>query len=426
MNGPLSRMDLGSFLLLVFFELEMRRMNMKKTAYVLAFCLCQACGLSEVGTWDGQYMEGGEGGVENPFRKVCCVTGIDFPGGRDWTDGSQAVQSRCSLVVFADGIPAMRLPVGDGYEISPDPDAHRMHDGDLYTFFSKNGASVVKKNGRPLFRYEGDEVLVDMLIREGEVHTLTGKRSGGFSYRRNGQPLVERFSGRLFGKLWEDGDSVCFAFTHPVATSDSMDERCYISVDSKVTQVDFESEVERIWDIRSRKGVPVCLVSSIRWGSTMIYEADRRRRISLPPSAAMLSCTMFAADRQIGVECVYTYEDGSCESGLWVEGAEYVRFEAGRSIFSFCFTDGEAYCVLNPEEDSGLIFSAGQMYMMPDGYSCAGEQAVAVSNGDMYVALTSETGGRPVLWHGEKLDTLKMNGYLCSVSFTGEDEWGRQ
>ena len=378
-----------------------------------------ACGISEVSKWEDESEANVQAGIDNSMRKVCCVTGVEYPTGYDWRETSAGIPAKCSLVVLADAVPIMRIPVGDGYEISPDPESHKMYQGHLYTFFSKNGTTVVKKNGQPLFRYEGDEVLVDMLIRDEAVYTLTGKRSGGFSYRKNGQPLVERLSGNLFGRLWEDGDSVCFSFSHPVVQSDGVEEKCYLSVDSEVKPIGLAPEVDKVWDICSRKGQPVCLVTSRRWNAVVMYEENGRKEITLPHSAQMLSCKMFPADSLIGVECVYSYDDGSCESGIWIEGAEYIRFETGKSISALSYSNGNAYCVLNPDEDEGIIFDAGELYEMPSGYSCMGSRAVAVSDDEMYVAMSSRKGDRPIIWHEGKLDTLKMNGYVCTVSFAG-------
>ena len=38
-------------------------------------------------------------------------------------------------MVFADGVPMLRLPVGEGHEVSADPDMHEIIDGHLYTVF---------------------------------------------------------------------------------------------------------------------------------------------------------------------------------------------------------------------------------------------------------------------------------------------------
>lgn len=378
-----------------------------------------ACGISEVGNWTEDATDDFVQGVIDPMRTACCVTAVEYPGGYDWQNGKVGSNPRCSLVVFADGVPAMKFPAGDGYEISTDPDLHRMSDGHLYTFFSKNGATVVKKDGKPLYRYNGDEILEDMLIRDGDIYTLAGRASGGFSYRKNGQPLVERYSGDLLGKMWEDGDSVCFAFTHSVAVTDGLELRYYVSVDAEVSQVEFDKEAQKVWDLRSRKGKPVSLVSSLRWNGLTVCTEEYSRRILLPINAEILSCAMFDAGSQIGSECVYSYPDGSFESGLWVEGAEYIRFETGRSISAVLYSDGKACCVLNPDDDEGIIFDGTDLYDMPAGYYCAGGQALAMSDGHLYVALSSRQGDKPVVWHADKADTLNMNGYLCSVYFTG-------
>jgi hypothetical protein len=55
------------------------------------------------------------------------------------------------------------------------------------------------------------------------------------------------------------------------------------------------------------------------------------------------------------------------------------------------------------------------MYTMPGGYSCMGNEAIAMVNGILHVGLSSTTGERPVLWKDGQLDTLKINGYISGI-----------
>ena len=171
-----------------------------------ALALFVACGISEITDKRAEAAaDGYDEGLGSPFRPVCCVTGMSFPSGYDWSaeDASEPVSS--SLIVFADGVPKMEIPVGDGYEVSRDPDMHRVVDGSLYTFYSKGGVCVMKRNGAPLFRYDGDEVLMDIRVRGEDVFTLNHKRSGGgHSLRKNGEVVIERMGGETYGRFWED------------------------------------------------------------------------------------------------------------------------------------------------------------------------------------------------------------------------------
>lgn len=385
--------------------------------------LIVACGITEIGvavTPEDEIQEG----VGLPFRQVCCVSGFEYPSGYDWNEDAQAGEVRCSLVVFADGIPRIKLPVGDGYEVSREPDMHRVIDGNLYTFYSKEGRTVMKCNGLPLFRYDGDEVLMDMCVKDGNVFTLTHKCSGGgFSYRKNGQVMLERLSGETFGKLWEDGDSLCFAFTQPVVQLDGVEHMHYVVYDSRPVSYQEKLGIGRIWDMTSRDGSVLSLVSFQGFGDTFLVRDDMKRWIDIPYLSHMLSCSFFPADGLTGVECMYSYPDGTCGSGVWVEGSEYIRFEAGCSIQALRYAAGKLYCILNPEGDAGMIFRDREMIHMPEGYFCMDEKAITVRDGSFYVAMSSKEGKQPVIWHDGQLDTLRFNGCVSSISFAeaGED-----
>lgn len=382
--------------------------------------LAVACGITELGAPDSWSEDEEQEGIASPFRSVCCVSGLEYPTGYDWNEDSRDGEVRCSLVVFADGVPRIEVPVGDGYEISGDMDMHRVIDGNLYTFYSKNGRTVVKRNGAPLFRYDGDEVLVDMSVKEDDVFTLAHRRlGGGFSLRKNGNVVLERLSGETFGKFWDDGDSLCFAFVQPVALTDGVEYRYYMVFDSESCGIKVTDEMERIWDLTSIDGNPYMLASLRGTGETFLFrEGYQRRKIEIPDSARMLSCRFFPADSLSGTECMYLYPDGTCEGGIWVEASEYMRFEAGRSIQALEYADGKLCCILNPDDDEGIIFDAGVIERMPTGYSCMNERSVTLHEGKFHVAMSSKLGGPPLVWHDGLTDTLRFNGCVSSITFT--------
>lgn len=386
-----------------------------------AIVLILACGITEVKNETNLTPVLEE--LDFPNRTVCCVTGFEYPSDCDWVADRNPDESKCSLVVLVDAVPRLRVPVGDGYEVSRDYADHRFLGGGLYTYFCKDGVAVVRRNGAPLFRYEADEVLVDMFLKGGDLHILAHKTSGGgFSYRKNGELVLEKLTGETFGRFWEDGDRVCFSFRQPVTTSDEISSRYYVVYDSDVLHVPYDSDVFQIWDIMSHGGHPCSLVTSENDTRPYLLKGGQRKSIGIPKDASMLSGNLFSAENKVGVECTYLYSDGMCESGIWVEGSEYMRFETDRSISSLCYRDGSTYCVVNPDEDAGLIYSAGEFYTMPENYQCMGFQPAAVNQGELYVALSSRTGERPLIWHEGQVDTLRMNGYVCSVSFVEAED----
>ena len=382
--------------------------------------LILACGITEIKQDAGS--EPVLDDLEFPDRPVCVVTGIEYPSGYDWIEEASPDGVNRSLVVFADAVPCLRVPVGDGYEVSPDADMHRFLDGNLYTYYNKDSLTAVRKNGAPLFRYQADEVMLDMCIRGSDLHILSHRRSGGFAYRINGEVVLEKLSGETFGRFWEDRGSICFAYMQPVAETAGLDDRYYLAMDSNVLHIPFEQDVSKVWDIMSQDGVPCSLVSSSHDSRTYLSRAGKHIPIDLPQSAYMLSGQMFSADGKIGVECVYEHAGGNWEGGIWIEGSEYLRFEAGRPITYLSYKEEKVCCVLNPDgagdenaAGAGLIYDGEALHQMPEGYFCTGTHPVAIHEGEMYAALSSRLGDGPVIWHGGELDTLRMNGYLCSV-----------
>ena len=104
--------------------------------------------------WFGPGVNAGDSG-----REVCYVTAFDYPEDYDWRTDKEKGSVKCSLVVFADGVPMMKVPVGDRYEVSSDPDMHRMLGGHIYTDYSTDSETVIKRDGKTLIRYPGREMI---------------------------------------------------------------------------------------------------------------------------------------------------------------------------------------------------------------------------------------------------------------------------
>ena len=94
-----------------------------------------ACGVSELGDFvkddvNGVWVGPSYGGSGAAYSTTY-VTAFDYPEGYDWRLNPEKGSVRCSLVVFADKRPVLKVPVGDAYCVSDDPDMHRVIDGHL-------------------------------------------------------------------------------------------------------------------------------------------------------------------------------------------------------------------------------------------------------------------------------------------------------
>ena len=233
---------------------------MGRKIYLLAvLCALASCGLEEVGdkqddeedVWVGPgNIVSGNGGETGVGKKVWYAVGVDYPEGYDWKADEEKGSVRCSLVVFANGIPMMKIPVGDQYEVSSDPDMHRMIGNNLYTDFSTESETVVKCNGEQLFRYPGREMIVEM-IEEGEnVYTLGQSRGGGgFSFRMDGQVLMENKVGFVFPHLQRGEDGFSFAYYESIGSGETAQERYFHYYAGDVCQVAVREDIKKVWDI---------------------------------------------------------------------------------------------------------------------------------------------------------------------------------
>ena len=122
---------------------------------VAALMVMVSCGLEEIGSqpvvgdgiWIGPgSVVVGSGSGAGSEQKVWYAVGVDYPQEYDWRADMEKGSVRCSLVVFADGVPMMKVPVGDEYEVSSDPDMHRVLGGNLYTDYSTSDETVIKRN----------------------------------------------------------------------------------------------------------------------------------------------------------------------------------------------------------------------------------------------------------------------------------------
>ena len=106
----------GRFCVYMFLWAKKMRRSM---AIVAGLVLVMSCGLREIGEpqksegiWKGPGAEIKPGGSGTAKRAVWYVTGFDYPEGYDWMSDPEAGSVKCSLVVYANAVPMLKVPVG--------------------------------------------------------------------------------------------------------------------------------------------------------------------------------------------------------------------------------------------------------------------------------------------------------------------------
>lgn len=397
-------------------------------ALVTWMALFASCGLEEVGgdagkddgVWHGPGgLIAGSGGDSGVGKKVWYAVGVDYPDGYDWRADEEAGSVRCSLVVFANGIPMMKVPVGDAHEISSDPDMHRILKGNLYTDFSTDAETVIRRNGEVLFRYPAREMIVGMAVEDDRVYTLGQSRSGsGFSFRVNGEVLLERTSGYAFPHLQRDEDGFSFSFCEEIASNDGAYERYYHYLAGEVCQIAVREDVKKVWDVIYHDEKVCYLASMVGVQPPVLVVGNLFETLEVPSDAQVSSCRFLPDSKGLNIEGIVAKKDSALSSVLW-KGASLVKaFSAGQVVAAVYDNADGICCTVNAREvnASGLIYTGGDVFMMPRGYMSMGGQSVVMLDGLLYIGLTSETGERPSVWVDNEMKPLKINGFISHIA----------
>ena len=403
-------------------DMEMKQL-LKKILPGVIFCFTTvSCALVEIGAVQKDEQNGvWNGPVAQPpvaAQSVSFVSAFDYPEGYDWRTDPEKGEVKCSLVVFREGVPVLKVPVGDEYLTGSDPDMHRIVDGHLYTDFSTDSETIIKKDGKPLFSYSKPEMICDFQVRDGDVHTLGHSRSGrGFSYRINGEPVLEREAGYTYERISFEDSQAVIAFSEPIASSDGVVERHYVLRNGKVTQVAVRDDIKKVWDITFHNGDTHYLASLVSVPFPVRVSGQDMMALSMPAALQHVSFRMNVLPSGVYVDGVLS-DKSQLHCILCLPENRYVLFPGGMTFSAACASEDAMHYAANPatEKGTGFIYRAGENFDMPPGYACMSRQAMDFSSGILSVGLSSLSGGKPVLWVDGQLKELDVNGYVCCVS----------
>ena len=396
---------------------------MKNLWMMIGFAVMVSCSIEEVSRrpevnrediWTGPGMKSGNSG-----REVCYVTALDYPDDYDWRADREKGSVKCSLVVFADGLPMMKIPVGDAYEVSSDPDMHRMIEGHLYTDYSTYSETVIKRDGKTVLRYPGREMICGILVEGDTLYTLGHPRQGdGFTFRKNGETVLERSSGRTFGRLHFDCGNICFAFTEPVLSDTGDIDRYYHYSSGNIVQTAVRDDVRKVWDIYSYKG-EICWAASLTGiERPVLYKGGTLNSMIIFDGYDPLDLKILDGEENMYMEGVLTSPDGMLVTAFWDRPGHIMAPDDGYIASSRCISGDGMSFTFNPmrESDKGLIFRCGEEMIMPSGYYVMGGDCAAVADGILHVGLSSPDGEHPMIWKDGQTEFLDISGYIASVS----------
>ena len=393
------------------------------------FGICASCGLEEVGqsqdssedVWvgPGNIVSGG-GGETGVGKKIWYAVGVDYPERYDWKTDADEGAVKCSLVVFANGIPMMKVPVGDQYEVSSDPDMHRMIGDNLYTDYSTESETVIKCNGEQLFRYSGREMIIEMVEDGEDVYTLGQSREGGgFSFRVNGQVLLENKVGYVFPHLQQCEDGFSFAYYETIGTGSESYERYYHYFAGEVCQIAVREDIKTVWDVIYNEDKVCYLASLVGISEPVLVKGDEMNTLMMPASSGIENCRFIPNVNGLNIEGMVHRRRDRSSCCLW-RGNELIKvFPYGYTVAAMCECGEGVSCVLNAPQSAscGIIYKGGVSWDMPEGFCSMGGRSMIMVDGLLYVGLTGNVGDTPAVWIDNEMKPLKINGFISYLSF---------
>ena len=117
------------------------------------------------------------------------------------------------LVLFKDGLRQFSIKCTDENHISPDADSHFLLNGTLFTSFNAKGKTFISKNGEPLYEFDAEEYLKDMLLVDQTLWSLSiPLNENGFKIRKDGEVVFSKQDGSP-KSLYLDGSDVCLEYS---------------------------------------------------------------------------------------------------------------------------------------------------------------------------------------------------------------------
>ncbi len=347
-----------------------------------------------------------------PPDTLVYVLAVEYPESYDWERDTASGSAECRLSLYLGKEQILSLKAGAVEGISPDPDMARIRDGHLYTDFSTDTETLIKKDGVELFRYSGRESIRGFLVRGDHVHTLGQSRSGsGFSYRIDGKEIFRRDIGTVLGDgdhpgfdggaLWEEDGRICFSFVRKETEGLTV----FLVADGEVEREDRLPGTVLVHDQRRIGGV-LYRVENRKGGqpNPVIVSGDRER-YGLPfAGTAARKCLIYRNGKDISVTGYFRI-NGEDLPYYWIDGSW--KPATPRETASIFFGEGEL-AILHRDR---FLFK-GQVTPLITRQRLISPRCITVTGGRLYAALT----GKPCsLYAGDFRFDYPIHGFLSAV-----------
>lgn len=357
------------------------------------------------------------------------VTGVEYPAGYDWVKDQEYGTVECRLFLEKEGERIVDVPVGYFYETASDPDMHRCVDGHLYTDYSSDSETVIKRDGATLFRYQGREMITCFHVSGGgDIYTVGQARSGepGFTFRKNGEEMLSVDDGHAVSDIEEKDGIVYLAYRNGVRQGgDHGLKPGYYLYDGEGSAVIPEIRDDEDILAVSVSGDGVTYVAGYGISDMMRsgYLSKGGEKYTLEGSyGRLLSCRILRdgermylsgiCDDALSGTCIYVVWDmeGHSLYALAPGSIPYYSFAEGDDVYDFVSSDGTV-------NNISCFRNGRKLYSYGQDLSSYGNTPAALCRGSLYFAFSDRASGRkPCLAADDCVSDYSFNGFLSGVS----------
>lgn len=317
------------------------------------------------------------------------------------------------LVLFKDGLRQFSIKCTDENHISPDADSHFLLDGTLFTSFNTKGKTFISKNGEPLYEFNAEEYLKDMLLVDQTLWSLSiPLNENGFKIRKDGEVVFSKQDGSP-KSLYLDESDVCLEYS----TLWNMNKKIYLvknTIETLVTPphsatlLDARIHEGKIWYLEYNNPFYILSTNGVyrQWMKTYGFEMFDTDILPLENSdcAAVIHQKSNYSPMSVDQICI---KDSTFISGNGTASYYYTLQAPARKV------------TLTKDRDKLYINGSDGNEYFEENVFFPNRRCGAQEDGKLYLCLSQKDGkGYPFIWCEGKKMPYKFQGELTGICIT--------
>ena len=345
------------------------------------------------------------------------LAGLEYPPDYDWRKDPEYGTVDCRMFLIHDGVRVLEMDVGYDFCLSSDSDMSRCLEGHIFSDYSTDSETVIKKDGTELFRYPGREMITGFLMSGGDIHTLGEPREGdGWTYRINGNIYASSETGIPVTDLYVDGGFPTFGYRVHADDFYGMEGGYFIFQNGRTLRIPEPARNARIIDFRLFHNSLYILYLDEEAGASISINGENRL-LELPEGSEYSSLSGFVCDDA----SIYAFgkvkdASGNIISLLWKDSSVCLAFSPGIDMLA-CYPDGDNLGAVGHQDSVPVCYFNGEYTFLPSGYSILSEDFADFSDGRYCLfLLPSDIPGKPLyVVDGVVEEVDIVNGYLFAI-----------